>query len=84
MSSQYNCQNKRLLKLEYSLLAMNTSVQGSQSVFLGLQAECRRIHTIITQHKSLLPRLHHEVETSSQRVNTVLSLVEERMREFET
>ena len=63
---------------------MNTDVQGSYSLFLGLQAECRRIDAVVTQHETLLPRLCHEVETFSRRVNTVLSLVEERMREFKT
>ena len=53
-------------------------------MFLGLQAECRRIDAIVTQHETTLPRLSHKVETSSRRVNTVLLSVEERMREFET
>ena len=66
MTSQYNSQEERLLKLEHSLLAMNTAIQGSHSIFLGLQAECKRIDAVITQHETLLPRLRHEVETSSQ------------------
>ena len=37
----------------------------------------------MTQHENTLSRLHHEVETSSRKMNMVLSLVEERMREFE-
>ena len=39
---------------------------------------------IITQHETIIPRLRLEVETSSRRVNTVLSSVEERMKEFKT
>ena len=39
---------------------------------------------IITKHKAIIPRLHLKVETSSWRVNTVLTSVEERMKEFET
>ena len=38
---------------------------------------------IITQHETIIPRLRLEVETSSRRVNSVLSSVEERMKEFE-
>ena len=81
MTSQYKSQEERLLKLEHSLLVMNTAIQGSHSLFLGLQAKSRRIDAVITQHETLLPRLRHEVETSSRRVNTVLSSVEERVRE---
>ena len=64
---------------------MNTAIQGSHLFFLGLQAECRRIDTTVTQHENTLSRLHHEVKTSSRKMNssTVLSSVEERMREFE-
>ena len=40
MSSRCHGQDERLLKLEYSMLAMNTAIQGSYSLFLGLQAEC--------------------------------------------
>ena len=80
ISSRCNNQDKRLLKLEYGLLLMNTAIQGSHSLFLGLQAECRKINARVTQHETTLLRLHHEVETSSRRVNTVLSSVEERMR----
>ena len=61
---------------------MNTAIQKSQSLSLGLQAKHRRIEAMVTQHENLLPRLNHEVEISSWKVNTVLSSVEERMREF--
>ena len=52
-------------------------------MFLGLQAECKRIDSEVTQHETMLPRLRQEVETSSRRVEAVLSSVEEQMREFE-
>ena len=70
------------MSLEHSLIAMNNAIQGSQSLFLGLQAEYRRMDPIITQHKALIPGLRHEVETSSWKVNTVLPSVKERMKEF--
>ena len=38
---------------------------------------------MVTHHENFIPRLNHEVEISSQKVNTVLSSVEERMRDFE-
>ena len=82
MTSRYNNQKDRILSLKHSLLTMNTAIQGYQSLFLGLQAEYRRMDAIITQYEALIPRLGHEVETSSQRVNTVLLSFEERMREF--
>ena len=63
---------------------MNTTIQGSQTLFLGLQAEYRSMDEIITQHETSIPRLHLEVETLSRRVNAELSSVEERMNEFET
>ena len=62
---------------------MNTSIQKSHSLSLGIAAEHRRIDAMVTQHEHLFPRLNHEVEISSRKVNTVLSSVEERMREFE-
>ena len=82
MVSRYTNQEERLLRLEYSLLTMNTVIQISQSLTLGIQAEHRRIDAMVTQHKNIIPRLSHEVEIISRRVNTVLSLVEERMRDF--
>ena len=38
---------------------------------------------MVTQDETSLPRLRQKMETSSRRVNTVLSSVEERMKEFE-
>ena len=72
-----------MLKLENSLLTMYTAIQKSHSLNLGIQAEHRRSEGLVTQHENIIPRLNHEMEISSQRVNTVLSSVEERMREFE-
>ena len=48
-----------------------------------MNIEDRRIEALAAQHKSVIPRLSHEVEISSQRVNTVMSSAKERMREFE-
>ena len=72
-----------LLKLEHSLLTINIAIQKIKSLNLGVQAEHRRIEALVTQHENIIPRLSHEVEISSQRVNTVMSSVEERMRDFE-
>ena len=83
MGSRYNSQEERLLKLEHSLLTMNTAIQKSQSLNLGIQAEHKRIDAMDTQHENLIPRLNHEVRISSWRVDTVLSSVEERLRDFE-
>ena len=41
------------------------------------------IEALVTQHENIIPKFNHEVEISSQRVNTVMSSVEERMRDFE-
>ena len=62
---------------------MNTAIQKNQSLTLEIQAEYRRINAIVTQHENLIPRFNHEVKISSQIVNTVLSSVEERMRDFQ-
>ena len=61
---------------------MNTAIQNTQSLNLGVQAEQRRIEAMVAQHESIIPRLSHVVEISTQKVNTVVSSVEERMREF--
>ena len=62
---------------------MNHTIQESQTLFYRLQAEYRRKDEIITQHEAIIPRLHLLVEILSLRVNTLLSSVEERMKEFE-
>ena len=83
MISRHNNQEERRLSLEHNLLVMTNTIQGSQTPFLGLQAEHKRMNEIITQHETIIPRLRLEVESSSRRVNSVLSSVAERMKEFE-
>ena len=80
MGSQHTSHKDRLLKLEHNLSAMNTAIQNTQSLNLGV--EHRRIEAMVAQQESNIPRLSHEAEISSQKVNTVMSFVEERMREF--
>ena len=76
MILRHNNQEEKILSLEHNLLVMNNTM------FLGLQAEYRRMNEIITQCETIIPGLRLEVETSSQRVNSVLSSVKERMKEF--
>ena len=83
MTSRHNNQEERILGLEHNLLVMTNTIQGSQTSFLELQAELRRMDEMVTQHETIIPRLRLEVESSSRRVNSVLSSVEERMKEFE-
>ena len=84
MTSRHNNQDERILNLGHHLLVMNNTIQGSQTSFLGLQAEFRRMDDMVNCHKTVVLRLRLEVESSSWRVNSVLSSVEERMKEFET
>ena len=77
-------QEERILSLEHNLLIMNNTIKGTQTSFLGLQAEFRRMDDMVNCHKTVVLRLRLEVESSSWRVNSVLSSVEERMKEFET
>ena len=83
MDSQHTSHEDRLLKLEHYVSVMNTAIQNTQSLNLGIQAEHRSIEAMVAQHKSIISRLSHEVENSSQKVNTVVSFVEQRMRKFE-
>ena len=83
MISRHSSLEERILRLEHNLLVMTNTIQGSQTSFLGLQAEHKRMNEIITQHETIIPRLRLEVESSSRRVNSVLSSVAERMKEFE-
>ena len=83
MTSRHNNQEERNLGLEHNLLVMTNTIQGSQTSFLGLQAEFRRMDEIVMRHETIIPRLRLEVESSSRRVNSVLFSVEERMKEFE-
>ena len=62
---------------------MTNTIQGSQTLFLGLQAEFKRMDEIVTQHETIILSLRLKVETSSQRVNSVLSSVEEKIKDFE-
>ena len=83
MTSRHHNQEERILGLEHNLLVMTNTIQGPHTSFVRLQAELRRMDEIVTQHETIILRLHLEVETSSRRVNSVLSSVEERMKEFE-
>ena len=56
MISIHNNQEERILSLEHSLFVMNNTIQGSQTLFFGLQAEYRRTDEITTQHEALIPR----------------------------
>ena len=84
MTTRHSNQEERILSLEHHLLVMNNTIQGSQISYLGLQAQFRRLDEMVTWHETIVPRLRLEVESSSQRVNSVLTSVEERMKEFET
>ena len=62
---------------------MNTAIQNTQSLILGVQAEHKRIEAMVSQHESNFPRLSHQVELSLQKVNNVMSSMEEKMRELD-
>ena len=47
--------------LEHNLLVINNTIQGSQTLFLGLQADYKRMDEIINQHETIIPRLCLEV-----------------------
>ena len=79
---RHSNQEERIISLEHNLLTMTNTIQGSQTSLLGLQDEFRRINEMVNCHESIIPNLILEVESSSQRVNSVLSLVQERMNEF--
>ena len=83
MGSRHTSHEDRLLKLEHNLSAMKTAIQNTQSLNLGVQVGHRRIEAMIAQHESIIARLSHEVEISTHKVNTVVSFMDERMREFE-
>ena len=55
MGSRLTSHKDRLSKLEHKLSAMNTTIQTTQSLSLGAQAEYRRINPIVTQHESIIP-----------------------------
>ena len=63
---------------------MTNTIQGSQNSCLGLQAEFKRMDKMVTCHETSIPRLRLKVESSSRSVNSVLSSVEERIKEFES
>ena len=62
---------------------MNTAIHNTRSLSLGVQAEHRRIEAMVAHHEGIIPRLSHEAEIYSQKVNTVVSLVEKKIRELE-
>ena len=77
MTTRHNNQEERILSLEHHLLGMNNTIQGSQTFFLGLQAKFRRLYDMVTRHETVIPGLHVEVESSLQRINSILTRVEE-------
>ena len=84
MGSCLTSHEGRLSKLEHKFSVMNTTtIQNAQSLSLGAQAEYRRIGAMVTQHESISPKLNHGVDISLQRVNTVISSVEKKIKELE-
>ena len=82
MGSCLTSHEGRLSKLEHKFSVMNTTtIQNAQSLSLGAQAESGGMDALVTQHESIIPRLNHEVEISSQRVNTVIYSVEKKIGE---
>ena len=65
MMSRHCNQEEKCLGLDHKFLIMTNTIQGTQSSFLGLQIEFRRMDEIVIQHETIIPRLRLEVESSS-------------------
>ena len=51
MTTRHSNQEERILSLEHHLLVMTNTIQGSQTSFLGLQAEFGRLDEMVTRHE---------------------------------
>ena len=82
MGSRHTSHKDRLLKLEHNLSARNTAIKNTQSLSSGVQLRLWLPSNTWNNTLSIIPRLSHDLEMSWQKVNTVMSSVDERMREF--
>ena len=76
MAGWHNRQEERILKLEDQLNLMNNAFLESQTLFLNLQEEFRRLNDMVSQHEAIIPKIPEEVGSSLRKVNSVLAEVD--------
>ena len=84
MTARFNNQEERILGLESQLLESRNTVGKYKESFTRFRNEVTRLDDLVDRHERAFPKLRGDVETSLEKVNSVLNKVEDRMEEFLT
>ena len=84
MTGWHNKQKERIISLEYQLSQVNNVfLEESQTLFVKLQRDFRRLDDTVSRHKAIIPKLQEEVGSTLHQVNWVMSEVDRKMDEFQ-
>ena len=65
------------------LSQVNNAFLESQTSFVKLPRDFRKLTNILSQHKAIIPKLREEVGSSLRKVNLVMAEVDRKMEEFQ-
>ena len=82
MTARFNYQEERILGLESQLLESRNTVGKYQESFTRFRNEVTRLDDLVDCHERAFPKLRGDVETSLEKVNSVLNKVEEGWKSF--
>ena len=71
-----------ILGLKSELFISRNTVERYENSFMGFRNEVTRLDEMIAHHERIMPNWKREIETSLEKVNSVLNKVENRMEEF--
>ena len=84
LTARFKNQEERILGLESQLLESRNTVGKYEASFTSFRNEVTRLDDLVERHKRVFPKLRGDVETSLEKVNSVLNKIEDRMEEFLT
>ena len=82
MTARFNNQEERILGLESQSLESRNTVGKYEESFTRFRNEVTRLDDLVDRHKRAFPKLRGDVETSLEKVNSVLNKVEEGWKSF--
>ena len=83
MTAWHNRQEERILGLEQQMSLMSNAIQGSQRSLVKLQENFRKLNDMVSWHEMIIPGIQEGVESSQQKVDSVLAEVNKKMEEFQ-
>ena len=83
MTAWHNRQEERILGLEQQMSLMSNAIQGSQQSLVKLQENFRKLNDMVSWHEMIIPGIQEGVESSQQKVDSVLAEVNKKMEEFQ-